>query len=523
MTLLKRFLIGLTFATLVFLPAWNELFPGSVARYFGELQGIPLAVAGLLLNSAILSLGLMTLWPWLKGGGFLRKVMRMLLFLAAASIAALAFRSLLAQQIYAINGDAWRRLLPMGLLRGIVVAAILGVSALVWRYEDLMLKLGRKVLVLLVPLPLLLAGRILWAPKAPVPLPSPRSAHAPRRTRAVFIIFDEMDYGWTFEHRPEGLLLPQLDRLAKESCFFTQAFPPASETHRSIPALMTGNLVASAKTASEREFLLQLPGKGWVRWSEAEDLTRKASRLGQSSFFLDFYHSYNQKYRDLRPELEISRFPEGRWHAAKGWHRSLSAAIAHQWRCVVETLPGGTTLGEEPDDMAVRARVHQEMVRVSREALQSRAFDLVILHWPIPHAPTIWDASTGELLNSARPLASNLDNLALADRTLAELRDAMEASGQWDESLVIVTSDHWQRCDFGQALPLRPPGEYRRVPLLVKLPGQRDGRRLDQRISNLVAHDLVAQALKGSLRELEDVDLASREADWEGIYNPWIK
>ena len=47
-----------------------------------------------------------------------------------------------------------------------------------------------------------------------------------------------------------------------------------------------------------------------------------------------------------------------------------------------------------------------------------------------------------------------LDNLALADRILGELRQAMEQAGTWDSTTILISSDHWWRTDYWQAVKL---------------------------------------------------------------------
>lgn len=68
---------------------------------------------------------------------------------------------------------------------------------------------------------------------------------------------------------------------------------------------------------------------------------------------------------------------------------------------------------------------------------------------------------------------------------VGRLFDALRAHEAWDRSLVILTADHgeelFDRGGFSHGYTLAP--EVARVPLLVKLPGQREGRVVDTPVS----------------------------------------
>src|SRR5690606_11783538 len=90
------------------------------------------------------------------------------------------------------------------------------------------------------------------------------------------------------------------------------------------------------------------------------------------------------------------------------------------------------------------------------------------------------------------------------DGLVGELMDHLKAAGAWEDSLVVVTSDH--------GVDLTPPGlsrgrtddtvdEILRVPLFVKAPGQTAGEVRDERASTL---DVLPSV----------VDLLDIETDW---------
>jgi len=60
----------------------------------------------------------------------------------------------------------------------------------------------------------------------------------------LWLIFDEMNEELLFASRPQALSLPNFDHLRSEALIATNAFPPAGHTTQSIPALLTGRLIA---------------------------------------------------------------------------------------------------------------------------------------------------------------------------------------------------------------------------------------------------------------------------------------
>jgi len=84
-------------------------------------------------------------------------------------------------------------------------------------------------------------------------------------------------------------------------------------------------------------------------------------------------------------------------------------------------------------------------------------------------------------------LAQYAGEIRATDEALGALFERLRARGRWDESLVIVTADHgeefFEHGEKGHKNNLH--AESVRVPLIVKYPGQREGRR-DARLASLV-------------------------------------
>lgn len=141
---------------------------------------------------------------------------------------------------------------------------------------------------------------------------------------------------------------------------------------------------------------------------------------------------------------------------------------------------------------------------------------LILIHYSVPHPPGIYDRHKNEF--SFNSSSGYLDNVALADRVLGQLRQNMIESGVWDSTTVLVTSDHGLRADrlwrknrlwkpsFTEEDPLvfnSPRDE--RVPLILKLAGQGQPLTYEPTFNTVLSHDLILAILSGEVSKKEQV------------------
>ncbi|MHA7820250.1 MAG: sulfatase-like hydrolase/transferase [Erythrobacter sp.] len=97
-----------------------------------------------------------------------------------------------------------------------------------------------------------------------------------------------------------------------------------------------------------------------------------------------------------------------------------------------------------------------------------------------------------------RDIATHYDNLAFAERKVAEILSRLEADGLLDETIVIVTTDH------GDGLPRMKRTVYDsgiKVPLMIRYPDGRSAGEIDTRLVSFV-------------------DIAPTILDWAGVEIP---
>ncbi|MDP9268488.1 MAG: LTA synthase family protein, partial [Acidobacteriota bacterium] len=171
-------------------------------------------------------------------------------------------------------------------------------------------------------------------------------------------------------------------------------------------------------------------------------------------------------------------------------------------------LPGFISAGER--ERTEELHDYQELVPLGIQDAADPALSLVVLHLPVPHPHGIYDRKTGRF--STAETHGYLDNLALADRTLGELRAAMERSGVWKDSVVIASADHWWRSEFWSTHFGWAPDDDRalapldhRIPFLVRFPDLQTkdahARSYAPQFNTVLTHDLVLAIFRGEVQD----------------------
>jgi len=340
------------------------------------------------------------------------------------------------------------------------------------------------------------------------------------RPRVLWLIFDELDFRTAFDKRPESVALPELDRLAAESLVGVNAYPPAGETFLTLPALITGRLVSYAERRGPDELLVRFgDDSAPVSWRSQPNVFSRAREAGFNTALLGWYHPY---CRILGPHLtkcswegksqlwEINtdanaRFsppPDAGYLRERMYrHAVLAARAIPLWNVVFKQRShGGAVLGR-------KLSVFESIYRQALDAASDPEMGLVMVHWPIPHPPSIYDRASNRISVSSEH--SYLDNLALVDRTLGEIRRSMEEKGVWDTTVVLVTSDHWWRTDYWKVHPGWTEEDQanseatldRRIPFILKMAGGKDGISYEPPFNTVLTHDLLLAVLRGEVSD----------------------
>jgi hypothetical protein len=356
------------------------------------------------------------------------------------------------------------------------------------------------------------AARSLWAVGAVAagPDPPPGVALAPPQSaprgapRVIWIVMDEFDYRLAFDERPESVALPAFDRLRGESLFATQASAPAWRTLLSMPALINGKYVAEAAPQSASELSIRFEGERESKeWSRLPNLFSRTHERGGNVAVVGFYHPYCQLFPTALSRCSVEPF-------LTSWGQpTLGTAMRAQWGSLLADVPALAVLGlgdlvrpwrDDPFMLGLRNSLlglNRQLLEAARPLLGRRDLQLVLIHLAVPHPPGVFDRRTNTA--SISPEVNYLDNLELADQTLAELRELAEETGTWHDSTWIISSDHWWKSNFWAGEPGWTQEEARldvgekdqRIPFIVKLAGARDAVEYRRPLNTVLSADLI--------------------------------
>jgi len=151
-----------------------------------------------------------------------------------------------------------------------------------------------------------------------------------------------------------------------------------------------------------------------------------------------------------------------------------------------------------------KIRVYKDLLDDSCQIAQDPSIGLALLHLPIPHPPAIYDRSQGTW-SPAGPVGY-LDNLALADRALGELRTCLDRAGLTAYTAILVSSDHGWRTAVWRGNPEWTPEDEAAShqdtsasPFLLKLPQQTSMFVYDTPFDTVVTRRLIIAILNGRL------------------------
>jgi len=307
--------------------------------------------------------------------------------------------------------------------------------------------------------------------------------------RVLWVICDEWDYSLTFADRDPTLALPQIDRLRQETLFATNAHPPGPETPVSIPGYVTGKLVQGVTYLGPSQLEVHYRGQEQpVFLAQEPNIFGQVRAMGLNAAVVGWFHPYCRLFGS---ELVSCDWWElAMQHNSMG--RTFGEAFIGQPRSLLETTlfsPFGQSLS-----LKQHIRTFQAIRAATFAMAGNPQFQLGYAHLPIPHAPFGYNRKTGRFDLSNNPLEGYIDSLALLDRTLGELREAMESAGTWDSTTVLITTDH----PFRHAAQLHGKWDPR-IPFFLKLAGQRGGQSYDAPFNTVLIHDLLLAVMRGEV------------------------
>ena len=349
------------------------------------------------------------------------------------------------------------------------------------------------------------------------PLPARSAAGKGPGSRVVWLLFDEFDQDLAIDERPAGLQLSELDRLRAESLVANRVLQTANATVIAVPSLLSGQAFELTQPMDAQTLWVKQAGsEAFWAWRDQPNVFQQARRLGANTSLI----GWQLPYCRLIGDSLVHCFEQVGGHPANALLREIQASEESVWANVgflfyMQTQnimdmfrPLEEAVSPEIRDAFVQRRQLRQFLAIRDRAyreITDPQMDFVFVHFPTPHMFAIYDRHRADF--ALRPDTNYLDNLALVDRTVGEVRGALEKAGMWESTTLMITSDHavrpsmWHgRYNWSPAFEnLIGPGASRTVPFILKLARRHEGTVYEPSVSNLTATQLSLAALSGEV------------------------
>jgi hypothetical protein len=321
--------------------------------------------------------------------------------------------------------------------------------------------------------------------------------------RVVWILLDELSYDQTFEHRQPGLSLPNFDALHTASTSFSDVQPAGYFTDEIIPGVLRGKAVAAERSGPDGLLFVSSGGnEGWERFDPQATVFGDARRLGWTTGIAGWFNPYCRVFAAVADSCS--------WFAASDTFRGHMSRRNTVLQNAFAPLRSKAANSIDTSEFAEHRAAYPVMMANSLALLRDSSIRFVFLHLPVPHPPGMYDRARHRIRNGG----SYLDNLALADVALGELRAAIEASPAARNTTLVVSSDHsmrvpkWRGGLYWSAEDERVfHGRFDTRPvLLIHFAGEGEQRGVGSAFDELRTHDLLEEMLRGRMNSTADLD-----------------
>jgi len=371
------------------------------------------------------------------------------------------------------------------LYAGLPVALLLIFKLKFTNFTQGLLKLFSPLLILIVLFPLTYVDtRESLSNIDPGFLGKEQKANSPN---VYMFLFDEWSYVRSFEDGRVRDNLPNLKKWVDTSDSYNQAYSLAEQTMFSIPRYIFQNDPGFRTRDNE---------------SIRDDITHMR-KINANSFFdiapdgwfktaIGFWLKYD---RLLGDKIDYAFSTSG---STTG---SELSAWAECRRHLARQLSFLSRFGIKAS--AIETDFVKDVMAYSTDVVDGKSFDIVnnihvptfgFFHYCIPHHPFVYDRNgrrddiTDHSIHVQSP-ENYLHNLEYMDTVLGQIEKRLKAAGKYENSLIILCSDHTWREDPDYEHLRHTQTEYfttevlRHVPLIIKHPNQREPRQINDKIT----------------------------------------
>jgi Sulfatase len=335
-------------------------------------------------------------------------------------------------------------------------------------------------------------GRVAVLANASTPNPSnSRLNNLKQQRRIIWLVFDELSYRQAFEHRFPGLAMPAFDRLKSNSFMFEDLLPVATYTDVALPTLFLGKVVVDIKSDLDGRAILKFSGQN--SWSILDPQATVFGAAQRSQWTSGVVGWWNPYCRILPNTLDYCYWTT---EETNGIFSTEKSVLQNAAAPLLSKLGPTSATVEEKHQANVLALMQQAQRLIANENIR-----FLFIHLPVPHPPGIYDRTTGKL----RGTGTYIDNLALADRSLGQLMNSLNATASAANTTLIVCSDHsWRvymwKPDANWSAEEEAASEGRFDPrpvLMIHFPQQASEVVIKKPFDQIATHAIIVSMLQG--------------------------
>ncbi len=337
----------------------------------------------------------------------------------------------------------------------------------------------------------------------------PRTSFAPRSsatTRSPVFVFvlEEWSYLRSTEDQQFRPFFKNLRRLAECSVVCQESLSPADGTWRSIPRLLYQNDL----DAGPRDGLVYWEdGEGGTPTQATPSLFQMAKDRGYNTYAVGWAIPYEQLLGDQVDYCHVyPGYPRGRTIPEE-----MVVAVVRNFRYLTD--PVGRRGWRYVHLRWLGPHHHRTQQAMSNEIAAilngpSNAFG--VFHSALVHWPFVWNPDGSYHYPGDEPRTIGYERaLRYADAYIGRMVQTLRAAGRFDDALLIFTGDHSFRKDCDPRVKEQQHWQ-RRVPLIIKLPGQEAGAVIRETLASNELMPLFKAVFSGE-RDTEDLLQLIRE------------
>jgi len=339
----------------------------------------------------------------------------------------------------------WMFALPLALL-----------VALVPRLRGASIKVGKVGAKLIALLPVLLAIYFAMQPQYPIRVDPLPPASADRGPGAFIVLIpDGLDRDTVFGEPKNLERVPVMRQFSETTTWFPNSRAAAPYTMESV----SGVLLQTPGLTREQTVAAYDGERG--EWANKPTLHELVGSKGDVRVVSGFHVRYDAMIGERDTVIRTRSFL---YPVNRGLVSRMQRQSDYTWAFGVRTFMYGLAIRGiwYGDDHC--ALVSSEVYEDLEVSIRRYGSNLVgVFHLVEPHEPFLHDR------DGRTQDGDYMSNTEYLDRRLGEIFDLLREQGLWDDATIVLTSDHgW---------PWDPP---RDPPLMIKLPGQTEGRIVEE-------------------------------------------